>query len=62
MDTGAVGDVVIDAHGKGIGLLEHHADVAAQLVDIHAGSKNVLAVVFHFSGDFDIGNQVVHAV
>ena len=28
--AGAVGDVVVDAHGEGIGLLKHHADLTAQ--------------------------------
>ena len=43
MGTGAVGNVVVDAHGKGIGLLEHHPHPLAQQVHVHA-AVDVLAV------------------
>ncbi len=45
MGAGAVGDVVIDAHGEGIGLLEHHAHLPAQLVHIHIFVINILLLM-----------------
>ena len=60
MGAGAVGDVVVNAHGEGVGLLEHHAHFLAQVVDLCL--KNVLALVAHVSRDPHAGDQVVHAV
>ena len=60
MGSGAVGDVVVNAHGEGIGLLENHADLLAQAVDLRV--EDVLPLVFYFTGDFHAGNQVVHPV
>ncbi len=62
MRAGAVGDVIIDAHGEGVGLLEHHADFLTQSVHIQAGSENVRIQIPHLSSDLHAGNQVVHAV
>ena len=58
--AGAVGDVVVNAHGEGVGLLEHHAHFLAQIVDLRL--EDVLALVAHVSRDFYAGNQIVHAV
>ena len=41
--AGAVGHVVVDGHGEGVGLLEHHADAPAQVGDVHAGGVDLLA-------------------
>ena len=41
---GAVGDVVVDAHGEGVCLLEHHAHAAAQVGQFHLAGKNILAL------------------
>ena len=60
MGPGAVGDVVIDAHGEGVGLLEHHAHLLAQIVDLRL--EDVRAVVEHLPGDPYAGDQVVHPV
>ncbi len=42
IDAETVGDVVEDGFREGIRLLEHHADAAAQIGDVHG--QNVLAV------------------
>ena len=62
MGTGAVGHVVVDAHGEGVGLLEHHAHLTAQLVHVHRRGVNVLAPVQHLSLHANAGDQVVHAI
>ena len=62
MGTGAVGHVVVDAHGEGVGLLEHHAHLTAQLADVHAGGVNVLSLVEHLALHLYAGDQVVHTV
>ena len=62
MGPGAVGHVVIDAHGEGIGLLEDHADLLAQPGGIHAGGIDILPAVVDLALDADAGDQVVHAV
>ncbi len=62
MGTRAVGNVVIDGHGEGVGLLEHHAYPFAQQVHIHAGGKDVLPVQMDIAGDAAAGDQVVHPV
>ena len=55
------GNVIVDAHGERIGLLEHHTHPLAQEsgVDI---TVNIDAVQQHFAGDFAALHQVVHAV
>ena len=60
--AGAVGDVVVDGHGEGVGLLEHHADLLAQPGHVHAGVVDLLAPVLDGAGDLDAGHQVVHPV
>ena len=44
VQLGAVGDVVVDAHGEGVGLLKDHAHAAAQGGQHHVGSEDVLAL------------------
>ena len=61
MRARAVGNVVVDAHGEGVGLLEHHADALAQQVHVHA-AVNVLAVQRDAALDAAVGDEVVHAV
>lgn len=61
MGTGAVGNVVVDAHGKGIGLLEHHPHPLAQQVHVHA-AVDVLAVQQNPSLNAAAPHQIVHAV
>ena len=61
MGARAKGDVIIDAHGKGIGLLEHHAHALAQqrwlniFIDIRAVQQN-------FAVDSAAFHQIVHTV
>src|SRR5699024_8658511 len=58
----SVGDVVIDAHGEGVRLLEHHAYLFAQARYVHVFPIYVLAVIEHLALDAHARNQVVHAV
>ena len=62
MRARAVGNVVIDAHGERVRLLEHHADLAAQLVDVRRGVVDILALILHAARDLHAGDKVVHAV
>ena len=58
----AEGDVVVDRHRERRRLLEHHADAAAQLVQVHGRVEDVLAVHHHLPGRALPGIQVVHPV
>ena len=57
-----VGDVVVDGHGEGVGLLEHHAHALAQHVDIHFVLVDVHAVQQDVARDAAALHQVVHPV
>ena len=56
----AIGDIIVNAHGKRVWLLEHHTYVLAEIIDIRF--KDVLAVVGYLTGNFHGGNQVIHPV
>ena len=58
--TGTVGNIIVNAHGKWVGFLEHHAHFLAQIVYI--GIENILTIVCNLTGDLHRGNQVVHPV
>src|SRR5262249_51961510 len=58
----AKGHVVKDTHGKGIGLLEDHADIAAYDDGIHVGGVNVLAAEMHMPFEPKAPHQVIHAI
>src|SRR5215471_20575903 len=51
-----------DTHGKWIGLLEDHADIAAYDDWIHVGGVNVLAAEVHMPFETKATYQVVHAI
>nr|WP_052263912.1 hypothetical protein [Azotobacter chroococcum] len=55
-------DVLGDAQGEGVGLLEHHADSTAQQLDIHAAAQHVLAIDQYLAADPGAGHQIAHAV
>ena len=59
--SGTVGDVVIDAHGKWIRLLENHAHPFPEKVHIHI-LVNILAVQKDLSLDAAALHQIVHPV
>ena len=61
MGSGAERHIVIDAHGKGIGLLEHHTHPLAQQVHVHI-PVNVLPVQQHLSVNSAALHQIVHPV
>ena len=54
--------VAVDAHGKRVGLLEDHADVAADGHRVDAGMVDVLAVEVDVPLEAEAADQVVHAV
>jgi len=58
----AEGDVVVDRHREGCGLLEHHADLRAQHVEIHAGVENVAPVEHDLAYGALARVERVHAV
>ena len=62
VSTGAVGHIVINTHGKGIGLLKDHADIAAKLVYINGRGKNIFASVKNVPLDLYGRHQIVHAI
>ena len=61
MGARAKGHVVVDAHGEGVGLLEHHAHAAAQLGGGHA-VIGIVVVERDLALDAAALNEVVHAV
>src|SRR5580704_13225966 len=60
--TDAEGDIIINRHGKGRGLLEHHAHARSQLIEILVRVENIFAVQQNFSLGALIGVKFVHAV
>jgi hypothetical protein len=44
MDSGAICDVVVDAHREGVRLLEDHTDIFPDFVDIGFGVIDVLTL------------------
>ena len=62
MYSGAIGDIVVNTHGEGIGLLEYHAHFFSQKGGIHSLIINVLSVDGNFTLDLHTVNQIVHAV
>ncbi|MPN13702.1 hypothetical protein SDC9_161026 [bioreactor metagenome] len=61
MDPRSEGDVVIDGHVKGIGFLEHHADLLAQHHDVHV-AVDVAPFEFQCAFHPGLGNQIIHAI
>ena len=62
MGPGTVGHVVINGHGKGVCLLEHHPHLLAQPGGVHGFVKNVLPVKADLPLNVHPGNQIVHSV
>ena len=62
VDAQAVGHVLEDGLREGIGLLENHAHLAAQINNVHGLCHDILS----FQGDFTLDatdrNKIVHAV
>ena len=50
MQLQAVGHIIEDAHGKGGGLLEDHADLAPQFHDVIARVQDIFAIQQDFPG------------
>src|SRR6185437_1537051 len=62
IESDAERDIVIDRHRKGRRLLEHHADLGAQPVQILARIENVAAVYQHLAGGTLIRIELVNPV
>ena len=62
VQLGAVSDVVVDAHGEGVCLLEHHAHTAAQVGQLHLAGKDIRALQPYIALDAYARHKVVHAV
>jgi hypothetical protein len=62
VDAGAIGDILVDRLGEGVGLLEHHADPRAQLHHVHRGGVDIFAVERDRAFDPRRGDGVVHAI
>ena len=62
VEPDAEGDVVVDRHRERRRLLEHHADLGAQQVEIAPGGQDVLAVDQHLAGRALAGIKLVDAV
>ena len=60
--AGAVGDVVIHAHRKRVGALEHHAHVLAEACEIDAALVDVGIADLDLARYFTAVDKVVHAV
>ena len=56
MGAGAVGHIVVDAHGERVGLLEDHADLLSESCDVHSGGVDILAVKGHGALDAHAGD------
>ncbi len=61
-NAGAVGNVVVNALGEGVGLLKQNANPAAHLDWVYVGGVEVLAVVGYLALKAKALNQVVEAV
>ena len=61
MNPGTVGNIVINAHGEGIWLLEHHTHPFAQNVYIHA-AIDIVAAQRDFTFNPASLDQIVHPV
>lgn len=60
--TRTISNVVINAHGKGIRLLENHPHVFPQLADINIAVYQFLTSIFDVAFEFYIRDQIVHTV
>ncbi|MPN00650.1 hypothetical protein SDC9_147846 [bioreactor metagenome] len=62
VDARPVGDIVVYAHHKGIGLLKNHSDLFAEYGHIHLGIVDILAVQQNFALNPHVLHDVIHAV
>ena len=54
--------VVVDGHMKRIGLLEHHANGFAQLIEVLAWSIDVVSAILDLALDATASNLAIHKV
>ena len=60
--SGAVGNIIVNAHRKGIGTLEHHAYILAQSRKVGALRINILAADLDGALHAAALDEIVHAV
>ena len=60
MCTGTVSNIIVDAHGEGIGFLEYHSYFLAKC--IHFRFKNVISLITNFTRNFYRRDQIVHTI
>ncbi|MNT72016.1 hypothetical protein D3C72_2105750 [compost metagenome] len=62
MNARPVSDVIIDAHWKWVGTLEHHTDALTKRHDIGVRTINVVTVYGYVPCNPHIINQIIHPV
>ncbi len=62
VEAQAEGDVVIDAGGEWVWLLEDHADEAPHGDGVDVGGVDVLAAIVHVAFEAEATNEIVHPV
>ena len=62
MRSGTIGNIVVNAHRKRIGLLEYHSYFPSQFIHICCCRENVFILVSYVTFDDYPGYQVVHPV
>ncbi len=62
VDARTIGDIFVDGFRKGVGFLEHHADLSSEGDGVDFFIVDVLAVDFDDAGDATFGDHIVHAI
>ncbi|MPN18609.1 hypothetical protein SDC9_165969 [bioreactor metagenome] len=62
MDSGSVGNIIIDRHGKRIGALKYHADPFPEHDDIRVRMINIDVIQEYFPFNPDSVHQIIHAI
>jgi hypothetical protein len=62
MNSGTIGDVVIDRHRKRVWLLKYHADSLAKFHDIDIFSINVDIIIENLALNPNFGHKIVHPI
>ena len=62
VQTQAKGNIVKNRHGKGVGLLKHHADITPDRYRVNILIVNINSVEMNIPHKTETPDQVVHAV
>ena len=60
--SGAIGDIVVNTHGKGIRFLKHHANILPKRIYIYRTVVDIFSVIHHITGNPYTRDQVIHSV